>query len=99
MTLASWLVAFLTVLAVYAAFGHQLASLPVPLRALVLSGLLVALMVNLVMPVVSVAAAAWLPTATARQHRAETGIGRSSPISYPSTGRRTSTALIAPHHG
>jgi len=60
MTLAAWLVAFLTVLVVSTAFGHELGSLPLPLRALVLSGILVALMVNLVMPVVSVAVAARL---------------------------------------
>jgi antibiotic biosynthesis monooxygenase (ABM) superfamily enzyme len=60
MTLAAWLVAFLAVLVLSTAFGHELGSLPLPLRALVLSGVLVALMVNLVMPVVSHAVAARL---------------------------------------
>jgi hypothetical protein len=56
-TLGAWLVAFLVVMALLSLFGHELGSLPLGLRALVISGLLVALMVNLVMPVLSVALA------------------------------------------
>jgi antibiotic biosynthesis monooxygenase (ABM) superfamily enzyme len=59
-TLGAWLVAFLVVLTLLTLFGHELGSLPLALRALVLSGLLVALMVNLVMPVLNVALARWL---------------------------------------
>jgi hypothetical protein len=59
-TLGAWLVAFLVVTALLTLFGDQLASLPLPLRALVISGLLVGLMVNLVMPVLSAALARWL---------------------------------------
>ncbi|HKA67782.1 MAG TPA: hypothetical protein VKG85_01560 [Actinomycetes bacterium] len=55
--LAAWLVAFLVVMALLTLFGDQLASLPLAVRALVLSGSLVALMVNLVMPVLSVVVA------------------------------------------
>jgi antibiotic biosynthesis monooxygenase (ABM) superfamily enzyme len=49
-TLGAWLVAFLAVTALLALFGDELESLPLRFRALVISGLLVALMVNLVMP-------------------------------------------------
>jgi antibiotic biosynthesis monooxygenase (ABM) superfamily enzyme len=49
MTLAAWLVAFLTVTALLELFGEQLASLPLPVRALVISGVLVTLMANVVM--------------------------------------------------
>jgi antibiotic biosynthesis monooxygenase (ABM) superfamily enzyme len=51
MTLGAWLVAWLVVAGLLTYFGKQLASLPLGVRALVMSGLLVALMVNLVMPV------------------------------------------------
>jgi hypothetical protein len=40
-------------------FGDELGSLPLALRALVISGVLVALMVNLVMPVLNAAIARW----------------------------------------
>ena len=50
-TVIAWLVAFLVVMALLTLFREQLASLPVALRALVISGVLVTLMVNLVMPV------------------------------------------------
>jgi antibiotic biosynthesis monooxygenase (ABM) superfamily enzyme len=52
-TLAAWLVAFLVVTALLTVIGDQLGSLPLALRALVISGVLVALMVNVVMPVLS----------------------------------------------
>jgi antibiotic biosynthesis monooxygenase (ABM) superfamily enzyme len=61
MTLAAWLAAFLTVLMISTVFRRELAALPRVVRALVLSGVLVALMVNLVMPIVSVAIQRWLP--------------------------------------
>ena len=53
MTLSAWLVAFAVVTALLALFGHELGALPLALRALVISGVLVALMVNLVMPLLS----------------------------------------------
>jgi antibiotic biosynthesis monooxygenase (ABM) superfamily enzyme len=59
-TLAAWLVAFLVVTMLLTLFGDELGSLPLALRALVMSGVLVALMANLVMPVVSAAIARWL---------------------------------------
>jgi Pyridoxamine 5'-phosphate oxidase len=59
-TLGAWLVAFLVVTALLTLFGDELGSLPLALRALVISGLLVALMVNVVMPVLNVAIARWL---------------------------------------
>jgi antibiotic biosynthesis monooxygenase (ABM) superfamily enzyme len=57
MTLAAWLVAWLVVAGLLTFFGKQLGSLPIGVRALVMSGLLVALMVNLVMPAVGAAIA------------------------------------------
>ena len=57
MTLAAWLVAFLTVTALLEFFGEQLASLPLALRALVMSGVLVTLMANVVMPLLNSALA------------------------------------------
>ena len=59
-TLGTWLVAFLVVTALLTLFGDELASLPLALRALVISGVLVGLMVNLVMPVLSAVLARWL---------------------------------------
>jgi antibiotic biosynthesis monooxygenase (ABM) superfamily enzyme len=59
-TVGAWLAAFLVVTAILSLFGDELGSLPLALRALVISGVLVALMVNLVMPVLSVAVARWL---------------------------------------
>jgi antibiotic biosynthesis monooxygenase (ABM) superfamily enzyme len=58
-TLVAWLVAFLVVTALLTVFGDELGSLPLALRALVISGVLVALMVNLVMPVLNAAVARW----------------------------------------
>jgi antibiotic biosynthesis monooxygenase (ABM) superfamily enzyme len=63
-TLAAWLVAFGVVLALLTLFGDELGSLPLALRALVMSGVLVALMVNLVMPIVSLAVARWVAGTT-----------------------------------
>jgi antibiotic biosynthesis monooxygenase (ABM) superfamily enzyme len=59
-TLGAWLVAFLVVTALLTVFGDELKSLPLMLRALLISGVLVALMVNVVMPVLGTAVARWL---------------------------------------
>jgi antibiotic biosynthesis monooxygenase (ABM) superfamily enzyme len=53
-TIAAWVVAFLVVTVLLSLFGDQLAALPLAVRALIMSGVLVALMVNLAMPVVGV---------------------------------------------
>jgi antibiotic biosynthesis monooxygenase (ABM) superfamily enzyme len=58
-TLAAWLVAFSLITTLLTLFGGELASLPLALRALVLSGVLVSFMANLVMPVLSAAVARW----------------------------------------
>ncbi|MEU8119008.1 hypothetical protein AB0C21_09900 [Spirillospora sp. NPDC049024] len=50
MTLAAWLVAFAVVMLLLALFGDMLAALPMAGRAAVISGVLVTVMVNLVMP-------------------------------------------------
>ena len=52
-TLAAWLVAFAIVNALLNLFGDQLSAMSPALRALVISGTLVALMVNVVMPFLS----------------------------------------------
>jgi antibiotic biosynthesis monooxygenase (ABM) superfamily enzyme len=59
-TVAAWLVAYGVVAALLVLFGHQLARMPLALRALVMSGVLVALMINLVMPLLNLAVARWL---------------------------------------
>jgi antibiotic biosynthesis monooxygenase (ABM) superfamily enzyme len=66
-TLAAWLVAFLVVTTLLTLFGDELASLPLALRALVMSGVLATLMANLAMPVLSVAIAHWLGRAAGPQ--------------------------------
>jgi hypothetical protein len=69
MTVAAWVVAFTVVTALLTLFGHQLGTLPLALRALVISGALVALMVNLVRPVLSDAIGRWVGgTDPAREH-------------------------------
>jgi hypothetical protein len=60
MTLGALLVAFVVVLALLTLLGDELESLPLALRALVISGVLVSPMANLVMPVPNVAIARWL---------------------------------------
>ena len=50
-TLAAWIVAFSVVSSLLQLFGDQLAAMSPTLRALVISGILVVLMVNVVMPV------------------------------------------------
>ena len=60
MTLGAWLVAFVVVLALLTLLGDELKSLPLAWRALVISGVLVTLMANLVMPVLNMAIARWL---------------------------------------
>jgi antibiotic biosynthesis monooxygenase (ABM) superfamily enzyme len=60
-TLGAWLVAFGVVMALLSVFGDELASLSLAPRALLISGVLVALMVNLVMPVLGVAVARLVP--------------------------------------
>jgi antibiotic biosynthesis monooxygenase (ABM) superfamily enzyme len=52
-TLAAWLVAWVVVVALLSLLGDELGSLPLALRALAISGVLVALMANLVMPVLA----------------------------------------------
>jgi antibiotic biosynthesis monooxygenase (ABM) superfamily enzyme len=56
-TLGGWLAAFLVVTALLRLFGDQLGSLPLELRALVLSGVMVGLMANVVMPFLNLLAA------------------------------------------
>jgi antibiotic biosynthesis monooxygenase (ABM) superfamily enzyme len=73
MTLFAWLAAFLIATALLRLFGDELGSLPLALRALVISGVLVALMANLVMPALSAAIARWMSGSPQAQG---TGVGR-----------------------
>lgn len=59
-TLAAWMVAFVVVLVLLTVLGGPIAALPVALRALVLSGVVVVVMINLVMPVLSKTIMRWL---------------------------------------
>jgi antibiotic biosynthesis monooxygenase (ABM) superfamily enzyme len=59
MTLVAWLVAFGLVMTLLSVFGDQLNSLPLALRALVISGVLVTVMTQVVMPALGVAASRW----------------------------------------
>jgi antibiotic biosynthesis monooxygenase (ABM) superfamily enzyme len=68
-TLGAWLVAFLIVTALLSLFRAELESWPLGLRALVISGVLVAVMVNLVMPVLSAAVARWQTGGSSRRPR------------------------------
>jgi antibiotic biosynthesis monooxygenase (ABM) superfamily enzyme len=61
-TLAAWLVAWLVVVALLSVVGDQLGSLPLALRALAISGVLVGLMANLVMPILGRVAERWSST-------------------------------------
>ena len=60
MTLGAWLVAFVVVLALLTLLGDELKSLPLAVRALVISGVVVSLMANLVMPLLNLAIMRWL---------------------------------------
>jgi antibiotic biosynthesis monooxygenase (ABM) superfamily enzyme len=60
MTLGAWLSAFLVVLTLLSVFKDELASLPLAVRALVLSGVLVTLMTTLVMPALNTAIGRWV---------------------------------------
>jgi antibiotic biosynthesis monooxygenase (ABM) superfamily enzyme len=53
-------VAWLVVLVLLSVLGDQLGSLPLSLRALAISGVLVVLMANLVMPLLGQVAERWL---------------------------------------
>ena len=67
-TLAAWLAAYLLVLALLSVLGDQLGSLPLAVRALVISGVLVTVMTTLVMPALSVAVNRWLAASHTRAH-------------------------------
>jgi antibiotic biosynthesis monooxygenase (ABM) superfamily enzyme len=54
MTITAWPFAFLAVLTLFTVFDDELGSLPLAARALVVSGVLVTLMANVVMPVLRV---------------------------------------------
>ena len=82
MTLGAWFVAFAVVLALLTLLGDELASLPLALRALVISGVLVSLMVNLVMPFLNVVIVRWLsgvPMSSRPQERPSVALSTSSP--------------------
>jgi len=71
-TLAAWAAAYLVVLVILTVLGRQLTALPVPLRAAVISGVMIAVMLNLVMPTLNKFISSWLATAPALRERAGT---------------------------
>jgi antibiotic biosynthesis monooxygenase (ABM) superfamily enzyme len=80
-TLGAWLVAFLVVTALLSLLGDELGALPLALRALVISGVLVAVMVNLVMPAMGAAMDRWMtgpPRRRSPRGRVGTGSERQS---------------------
>jgi hypothetical protein len=89
MTLAAWLVAFAVVMALLTLLGDELASLPLALRALVISGVLVSLMANLVMPILNSAIARWLsggPINGTRRERPRADVARAEAGERSQTG-------------
>jgi hypothetical protein len=92
-TLAAWLVAFLVVTTLLTLFGDELGSLPVALRALVLSGVLVALMANVVMPVVSGAVARWVGSSARTQDSPPRGTPKANTVIEPSPASKARSAL------
>jgi antibiotic biosynthesis monooxygenase (ABM) superfamily enzyme len=53
LVLLGWAAAFIVVMALFLAFGDTLEDLPVPLRALTISGVLTVAMTQLAMPLIS----------------------------------------------
>lgn len=92
-TLAAWLVAFLVVTTVLTLFGDELGSLPLALRALVISGVLVTLMANVVMPVVSGAVARWVAGSARTQGSPPRGTREANMVIEPSRARKARSAL------
>lgn len=68
-TLTAWPIAFLVVLALFTQFGDELGSLSLATRALVVSGILVALMANVVMPILSVVVSRFLARIAGGHHQ------------------------------
>jgi antibiotic biosynthesis monooxygenase (ABM) superfamily enzyme len=85
-TLAAWLAAFLLVTALLSLFGDELASLPLALRALVMSGVLMTVMTTVVMPAVSVAVGRWLVDSTGTGSPGEAQHTRSGTSAVPEPG-------------
>jgi antibiotic biosynthesis monooxygenase (ABM) superfamily enzyme len=56
----AWLVVYLLLLVLFSVFEDQLAALTPPVRLLVVSGVLVTVMANLVMPMVMRIVGAWI---------------------------------------
>jgi hypothetical protein len=66
-TLAAWLAAYLLVLALLSVLGNELGSLPLAVRALVISGVVVTVMTSLVMPALSIAVRRWQAAPTRKR--------------------------------
>jgi antibiotic biosynthesis monooxygenase (ABM) superfamily enzyme len=63
-TLAAWMTAFLIVTALLSVLGDELASLPLAIRAIVISGVVVTAMTTVVMPALNIAVGRWLTDST-----------------------------------
>jgi antibiotic biosynthesis monooxygenase (ABM) superfamily enzyme len=95
MTLAAWLVAFAIVTALLSVFGHQLAALPLAVRALVISGVLVTVMTRLALPAFDIAAARWR---AGRHHKRSPAPQQSTPTRRATAPRDARAAQSAPAH-
>jgi antibiotic biosynthesis monooxygenase (ABM) superfamily enzyme len=63
-TLVAWMVAFGVVTALLSVLGDELDSLPLAIRALIISGVVVTIMTTMVMPALGVAVRRWLAGST-----------------------------------
>jgi uncharacterized membrane protein len=69
-TLGAWIAAFAVVMALLAVVGEELGSLPLAIRALIISGAVVTIMTTVVMPALSVIVHRWAAAPTRERSRA-----------------------------
>jgi uncharacterized membrane protein len=70
--LAAWMAAFVVVMALLSVLGDELDSLPLAIRALIISGVVVTIMTTVVMPALGVAVRRW-PAGTTRDRSPTVG--------------------------
>jgi antibiotic biosynthesis monooxygenase (ABM) superfamily enzyme len=75
-TLAAWMAAFLIVTALLSVLGDELASLPLAIRAIVISGVVVTAMTTVVMPALNIAVGRWLTDSTRERPSTTARTGR-----------------------
>jgi hypothetical protein len=94
----AWLVVYLLLLTLFSIFEDQLEALTLPVRLLVVSGVLVTVMANLVMPMVKRIVGAWLGrrsnTRPARVTKGDTRSTRTRRSSERDVAQRRATQAI-----